>query len=161
MLLPPAKKQRTLACIREIQVHNLWTKVYSQNGLTAMVVTRNLQKLVLNLLWTQNISCRLGVLLQIITHLLTWLTCKSLAYSVCLLWLWMITWLVAKSLVALFLQELPGEQIFLYPVISTNIQARCGRNGSAEVIDRNTANIQSQPQTAWVLTCPFYEETGC
>ena len=36
MLLPPAKKQKTLACIREIQVHELWTKVYSQKGLTAM-----------------------------------------------------------------------------------------------------------------------------
>ena len=24
------------ACIREIQVHKLWTKVYSQKGLTAM-----------------------------------------------------------------------------------------------------------------------------
>ena len=30
MLLPPAKKQKTLACIREIQVHNFWTRVYSQ-----------------------------------------------------------------------------------------------------------------------------------
>ena len=36
MLLPPAKKQNTLACIRETQVHKLWTKVYSQKGLTAM-----------------------------------------------------------------------------------------------------------------------------
>ena len=36
MLLPPAKKQKTPACIREIQVHKLWTKVYSQKGLTAM-----------------------------------------------------------------------------------------------------------------------------
>ena len=34
MPLPPAKKQK--ACIREIQVHKLWTKVYSQKGLTAM-----------------------------------------------------------------------------------------------------------------------------
>ena len=34
--LPPAKKQKNLACIREIQVHKLWTKVYSQMGLTAM-----------------------------------------------------------------------------------------------------------------------------
>ena len=35
-----SKKQtkKTLACIREIQVHKLWTKVYSQNGLTAMVL---------------------------------------------------------------------------------------------------------------------------
>ena len=30
------KKQKTLACIREIQVHKHWTKVYSQKGLTAM-----------------------------------------------------------------------------------------------------------------------------
>jgi len=37
MLLPPAKKQKTLACIKEIQVHKHWTKVYSQKGLTAMV----------------------------------------------------------------------------------------------------------------------------
>ena len=36
MLLPPAKKQKTLACIREIQVHKHWTKVYSPKGLTAM-----------------------------------------------------------------------------------------------------------------------------
>ena len=35
MPLPPVKKQKTLACIREIQVHKLWTKVYSQKGLTA------------------------------------------------------------------------------------------------------------------------------
>ena len=32
----PAKKQKTPACIREIQVHKLWTKVYSQQGLAAM-----------------------------------------------------------------------------------------------------------------------------
>ena len=38
MLLVPAKKQKTPACIREIQVHKLWTNVYSQQGLTAMVV---------------------------------------------------------------------------------------------------------------------------
>jgi len=38
MLLPPAKKQKTLACIREIQVHKHWTKFYSQKGLTAMGV---------------------------------------------------------------------------------------------------------------------------
>ena len=38
MLLPPAKKQNTLACIREIQVHKDWNKVYSQKGLTAMIV---------------------------------------------------------------------------------------------------------------------------
>ena len=39
MLLPPAKKlqQQKTACIREIQVHKLWTKVYSQKGLTAML----------------------------------------------------------------------------------------------------------------------------
>ena len=36
MPLPPAKNEKTLACIREIQVHKLWTKVYSQKGLTAM-----------------------------------------------------------------------------------------------------------------------------
>ena len=40
MPLPPAKKQKTLACIREIQVDKLWTKVYSQTGLTAMVSWR-------------------------------------------------------------------------------------------------------------------------
>ena len=34
--LLPAKKQKTLACIREIQFHKLWIKVYSQKGLTAM-----------------------------------------------------------------------------------------------------------------------------
>ena len=33
-----SKKQKTLVCIREIQVHKLWTKVYSQKGLTAMAV---------------------------------------------------------------------------------------------------------------------------
>ena len=32
----PAKKQKTPACIRKIQVHKLWTKVYSQQGLAAM-----------------------------------------------------------------------------------------------------------------------------
>ena len=37
MLLPPAKKQKTLACLREIQVHKHWTKVYSQKGLIAML----------------------------------------------------------------------------------------------------------------------------
>ena len=36
MPLPPAKKQE--ACIREIQVHKLWTKVYSQKGLTATIL---------------------------------------------------------------------------------------------------------------------------
>ena len=36
MPLPPAKKQKTPACISEIQVHKLWTKVYSQKGLTVM-----------------------------------------------------------------------------------------------------------------------------
>ena len=35
MPLLPAKNQKTLACIREIQVHRLRTKVYSQKGLTA------------------------------------------------------------------------------------------------------------------------------
>ena len=30
MLLPPVKKQKTRACVREIQVHKLWTNVYSQ-----------------------------------------------------------------------------------------------------------------------------------
>ena len=34
--LPPVKKQKTLASIREIQVHKHWTKVYSRKGLTAM-----------------------------------------------------------------------------------------------------------------------------
>ena len=34
------KKQKTLACIREIQVHKLWTKVYSQKELTAMRVLK-------------------------------------------------------------------------------------------------------------------------
>ena len=36
MPLLPAKKQKTPACIREIQVHKLWTKVYSQKGLTVI-----------------------------------------------------------------------------------------------------------------------------
>ena len=36
MLLPPVQKQKILASIREIQVNKLWTKVYSQKGLTAM-----------------------------------------------------------------------------------------------------------------------------
>ena len=36
VLLPPAKKQKTLACIRERQVHKLLTKVYSQKEVTAM-----------------------------------------------------------------------------------------------------------------------------
>ena len=31
MLLVPAKKQKNPACIRKIQVHKLWTKVYSQH----------------------------------------------------------------------------------------------------------------------------------
>ena len=38
MPLPPAKKLRTLDCIREIQVHKLWTKVYCQKGLTAVII---------------------------------------------------------------------------------------------------------------------------
>ena len=38
MPLIPAKKQKTPAYIREIQVHKLWTKVYSQQGLTAMLL---------------------------------------------------------------------------------------------------------------------------
>ena len=36
MPLIPAKKQKTPACIREIQVHKLWPMVYSQQGSTAM-----------------------------------------------------------------------------------------------------------------------------
>ena len=36
MPLVLAKTRKTPACIREIQVHKLWTKVYSQQGLTAM-----------------------------------------------------------------------------------------------------------------------------
>ena len=37
MLLLPAKNtQKSPVCKREIRVHKLWTKVYSQNGLTAM-----------------------------------------------------------------------------------------------------------------------------
>ena len=36
MPLPPAKKQKTLACLRKVQVHKHWTKVYFQKGLTAM-----------------------------------------------------------------------------------------------------------------------------
>ena len=36
LLLLPAKKQKKLACTREIQVHKLRTKVYSLKGLTAM-----------------------------------------------------------------------------------------------------------------------------
>ena len=31
-----SEKTKDPACIREIQVHRLWTKVYSQQGLTAM-----------------------------------------------------------------------------------------------------------------------------
>ena len=42
MPLLPVKKQKTPACIREIQVYKLWTKVYSQKGLTAMVIVRAL-----------------------------------------------------------------------------------------------------------------------
>ena len=38
ILLPPAKKQKILACIREIQVHKHWTEVYSQKVLTAMIL---------------------------------------------------------------------------------------------------------------------------
>ena len=38
MLLPPVKKQKILTCIREIQVHKHWTKVYSQKVLTAMIL---------------------------------------------------------------------------------------------------------------------------
>jgi len=34
-----SKKQKTLACIRERQVHKHWTKVYSQKGSTAMLLT--------------------------------------------------------------------------------------------------------------------------
>ena len=45
MLLPPAKKQKTPACIREIQGHRLWTKVYSQKGLTAMHLSKHLWNL--------------------------------------------------------------------------------------------------------------------
>ena len=33
-----SEKQKTPASIREIQVHQLWTTVYSQKGLTAMHV---------------------------------------------------------------------------------------------------------------------------
>ena len=39
MLLLPVKKQKTPACIREIQVHRLWTKVYSPRGLTSVSFT--------------------------------------------------------------------------------------------------------------------------
>ena len=38
MPLVPAKKQKTPTCIREIQVHKLWTKVYSQQGLTGVSI---------------------------------------------------------------------------------------------------------------------------
>ena len=44
MPLPPEKKQKTLACLREIQVHKLWTKVYSRKGLTAMWMIRLINK---------------------------------------------------------------------------------------------------------------------
>ena len=37
------RKKKTLACIREIQVHKLWTKVYSQKGLTAILSLKLLQ----------------------------------------------------------------------------------------------------------------------
>jgi len=33
------KRKEKKACIREIQVHKLWTKVYSQKGLTAIHCT--------------------------------------------------------------------------------------------------------------------------
>ena len=39
MPLVPVKKQKTPACIREIQVHKNWTKVYSRQWLTAMIST--------------------------------------------------------------------------------------------------------------------------
>ena len=32
------RRKKTVACIREMQVHKLWTKVCSQKGLTAMWV---------------------------------------------------------------------------------------------------------------------------
>ena len=32
-----SEKEKTLASIREIQVHKHWTKLYSQKGLTAML----------------------------------------------------------------------------------------------------------------------------
>ena len=40
MMLPPAKKQKAPACIRERRVNEHWTKVYSQKGLTAMKVVQ-------------------------------------------------------------------------------------------------------------------------
>ena len=36
MPLLPVKKQKTPACLREIQVYRLWTKVYSPRGMTPM-----------------------------------------------------------------------------------------------------------------------------
>ena len=37
-----SEKTKDTACIREIQVHKLWTKVYSQQGLTAMSTSTDL-----------------------------------------------------------------------------------------------------------------------
>ena len=54
MPLPPAKKQKSPACIREIQVHKLWTKVYSQKGLTAMECWSKV--------WTSTIKMRIYLL---------------------------------------------------------------------------------------------------
>ena len=42
MLLPPAKKQKTLACVREIQDHKHWTKVDSQNGVDSYASVRTM-----------------------------------------------------------------------------------------------------------------------
>ena len=41
----PAEKQKTPAFIREIQVHKLWTKVYSPKGLTAMYLYDHMLKM--------------------------------------------------------------------------------------------------------------------
>ena len=61
--LPPAKKQKTLACIREIQVHKLWTKVYSQKGSTAMDTTSTIVVITLNTTYhvLVNIALPVGV----------------------------------------------------------------------------------------------------
>ena len=47
------KKHKTLAWIREIQVHKLWTKVYSQKELTAMIIQTHL-------VWNIPILCSLN-----------------------------------------------------------------------------------------------------
>ena len=37
--LPPMKRPKAPACIKEVQVHKLWTKVYSPKGVDSYVIT--------------------------------------------------------------------------------------------------------------------------